>query len=393
SASAAPARDGDIVDTLSRFIGAGNEAVQQFGAAGETLVHIGGGTFAGAGTGSVKRGLARRWDAALEPWRQASRTTRDSLPYRLAPHALLVSDIATSLVAPALEGDMRGAVGNAVNMAVSPAVTGAGVSLFGAIGSGAGAAVGSFIPVVGTAAGAMVGGAIGTVAGGFIASFAYDKYVKELVGKGVEAGIAGVFDTDPLRQAMLARDAFLRGQAQGELRQAWEGLRMVSQDFDPGQSVELVGPGTTPYIVVPREPETTLPEPGAAGDLLAGVKTFVLNQNSEMNHPVVCTIDDGQVSCSLPPAGIGPAVRQLYQSLSGVVAGNTLDLEFRAGFESDGNDCTNTTVYRGSNQVVLEEGGRTLATSTVTMTSSGCGEPMATSDSYSDVVGTWHAVQ
>ncbi|MHB1109880.1 MAG: hypothetical protein ACYCZU_06145, partial [Devosia sp.] len=65
--------------------------------------------------------------------------------------------------------------------------------------------VGSFIPVVGTALGGMVGGAIGTVAGGFITSFAYDKYVKELVGKGVETGLAAVFDTDPLGQAMLAR--------------------------------------------------------------------------------------------------------------------------------------------------------------------------------------------
>ncbi|MDP2412091.1 MAG: hypothetical protein Q8M26_17645, partial [Pseudolabrys sp.] len=195
--------------------------------------------------------------------------------YKVLPHAFTVADEGMSMLGAAIEGDYRGAMGTAVSVAVEPSATAAAASVFGAIGTGVGATVGSFIPVVGTAGGAMVGGAIGTVAGGYISSFAYDKYVKDHVGKGVEAGLAGLFDDTRLHEAMMARDAFLRDQGADDLKAAWSQLRMVSKDFNPA-GVELVGPGSTPYIVPPK-PALPDPQQQAAlttGNVLAGVRKF-----------------------------------------------------------------------------------------------------------------------
>lgn len=391
SAQPSMALDQETLDRISRHLGATAEAVSKFGEIGETLTHIASGKF--SGTGSQKRDMARRVDDALDPWRKASASTKASLPYTVAPNAFLLSDFATSVFAPAMEGDYRGAMGGAANIAVAPTATGAGATLFGAIGTGIGATVGSFIPVVGTALGSMVGGAIGTVAGGYVSAAAYDIYVKDLVQKGVEGGIAAVFDVAPLQQAMMARDAFLREQGADDLKRAWADLNMVSKDFNP-EGVELVWPGSTPYIVqTPPGGTTPLPpEPGAVGDLLAGIKGVVLSVGSARS--TTCMIDDGKVNCSLPPPSIGPAVRELSSSLSGVVDGNTLVLEFRAEFEAKGtNDCTTRTVYRGPEKVVLETGGKTLTTSSITMTVSGdCSGPMTTTHNYSSA-GLWHVVE
>jgi hypothetical protein len=163
-------------------------------------------------------------------------------------------------------------------------------------------AIGSFIPVVGTAVGGMVGGAVGTVAGGYLSAIAYDKYVKDLVGGGVEAGIAAIFDTSNLTQAMMARDAFLREQGANDLKKAWDSLRLVSRDFNPA-GIELVGPGATPYIVAPKPPPTPsdaapAPEqqaalpPGTATALPASFQIVV--DGSPVSD---CAIADGRMRC------------------------------------------------------------------------------------------------
>jgi len=388
--SPALALEQDDLDSLSRHLGATAEAASKFGEVGETLTHISSGQF--SGTGSQKRAMARRVDAAMQPWRNASAATKGSLPYKVAPPAFMVSDVATGIVAPMMEGDVRGALGSAVNIGVAPTVTGAGASLFGAIGTGTGAVVGSFIPVVGTAVGSMVGGAVGTVAGGYISAFAYDKYIKDLVGKAVEGGIAGVLDDTPLHQAMMARDTFLREQAADDLKAAWQDLRMVSASFNP-EGTELMGGGAMPYIVAPKAPvpspdaqqQAALPPP-TVGDLLTGVKKIMLE------GPTVCTIDNGLVNCTQPPANIGPAVRQISRSLSGIVTGNTLELTLRDVFEARDAKCTVTTVYQGQYQVVLEAGGRALGKQTVTMSVAGCAKPMKTTNHYSGV-GTWRVLE
>ncbi len=383
------ALDQDDRQSLSRHGEASVEAFAKFGDVGETLTHISSRKF--AGTGSQRREMSRRLDVALEPWKNASQSAKNSLSYKVLPHAFTVADEGMSMLGAAIEGDYRGVMGTAVSVAVEPSATAAGASVIGAIGTGIGATVGSFIPVVGTAGGAMVGGAIGTVAGGYICSVAYDIYIKEWVGKGVEAGLAGLFDDTKLHEALMARDQFLREQGADDLKAAWSQLRMVSKDFNPA-GVELVGPGSTPYIVPPKPPlpdpqqQAALP-PASVGDLLAGVKKIAFD------GPTTCTIDNGQVNCSQPPANIGSAVRVISRSLSGVVAGNSLELEHRDVFEAKDAKCTSRTVYRGHYQVILEAGGRALIKTSMTLDVSGnCGKPISRSDNYSGV-GTWRVLE
>ncbi|ADZ70258.1 hypothetical protein [Polymorphum gilvum] len=300
----------DDLDSLSRHLAASGEAAARFGEVGETLTNLGKNSFAGAGTGSQKRDLARRANAALDPWRRASAATKASLPYKVAPHAFMVSDVITSVMAPGIEGDYRGATSNAVNIAVSVQAVGGGVALFGAIGSGVGATLGSFIPVVGTAFGGMVGGAIGKVAGGYIAATGYDLYVKEAVGQGVDAGLSCLFDTDPLSQARQARQEFLRAKAAADLLPRWEALHAVGRDFGGGET-ELVGPGGLPRVLPPDV------EPNVAqttGNVLAGVRKFSLG-------PQVWEITDGAATFET----VYPGVVHTTHTARGTVGVNRIE--------------------------------------------------------------------
>jgi hypothetical protein len=240
----AHAVDQDDLDTLSRHGAASFEAFAKFGEVGETLRDMRTSDFVGIGTGSQKRDMARRANRAIEPWRKASASAKNNLSYKLVPSAMLATDIATSFIAPSMEGDIRGAVSGAVNIAVAPSVVGT----FTAIGTGAGAVLGSFVPVVGNALGGVVGGAVGTVAGGYISAYAYDKYVKELVARAVEGGIAAVFDTSPLQQAMQARQAFLHRNASPEVKAEWDRMNAVSRSFGGGES-QVLDWERLPYVI------------------------------------------------------------------------------------------------------------------------------------------------
>ena len=274
--------DAADADALSHFVG---DAAQALGEAGETLRELKSGEFADV-RGRVARGAVKaKWNAATAPLRNSSAALRKSLPYKVAPTLFTISDTITSVLAPAIEGDYRGAMGNAANLAVAPTASGAGASLFGAVGTGIGATIGSFIPVVGTVAGGMVGGAIGTFAGGFVAASAYDRYVKDNLAGGLEAGIAALFDETPRQQAMDARHAFLYDTGADDIRTYWDNLRATGLSPD---EVELIGPELSPDIAVPKEPVPSALPPAApvADGPLAGVRKFSIG-------PEVWTIEDG----------------------------------------------------------------------------------------------------
>jgi len=294
SPQSALALDQDDLDTLSRHGAASFEAFAKFGDVGETLSHIGSSKF--SGTGSQRRAMSRQVDSAMQPWRDASAAAKGSLSYKLVPSAMLATDIATSFIAPTMEGDIRGAMSGAVNIAVAPTVVGS----FTAIGTGAGAMFGSFVPVVGNALGGMVGGAVGTVVGGYISAYAYDKYVKEMVSKAVEGGIAAVFDTSPLQQAMQAKQAFLHENASPEVKAEWDRMNAVSRSFGGGEG-QVLDWERLPYIVeqkpvVPdRQQQAALPQAPA----LPPMTRFEIRISSGSGGATVddCRIDGEQVSC------------------------------------------------------------------------------------------------
>lgn len=149
------AQDETPTETAGRWLGGANEGVQAFGKVGNLLVSVTAKSFVGAGTGADKRALANSWNNALQAWKGTADATKGSLAYSVAPAAFVVSDIATSVVAPAMEGDGSGAV----NAGVSSLATAEGAAVGAKIFAVAGGAVGSFFPVVGTAAGTVVGGA------------------------------------------------------------------------------------------------------------------------------------------------------------------------------------------------------------------------------------------
>jgi len=385
ASSPALALDQEDLDTLSRHGAASFEAFAKFGDVGETLTHIGSSKF--SGTGSQRRAMARQVDNAMQPWRDASAAAKGSLSYKLVPSAMLATDIATSFIAPTMEGDIRGAVSGAVNIAVAPTVVGS----FTAIGTGAGAMLGSFVPVVGNALGGMVGGAVGTVAGGYISAYAYDKYVKELVSKAVEGGIAAVFDTSPLQQAMQARQAFLHENASPEVKADWDRMNAVSRSFGGGEG-QVLDWERLPYVVTPMLPTPDAEQQAALGDGLPA--SFVLNQSTQTNYPLNCTIKDAQVTCSGQHSqGSGTT---LTISLAGTVSGNTLEVENFTVFEA-ATGCTSRAEYRGRDKIVLEAGGRAAISGSHTATQTLRGVPCPTgpttwSNSYSGV-GTWRAVK
>ncbi|MCC0030131.1 MAG: hypothetical protein H6891_07690 [Brucellaceae bacterium] len=268
--------DYSALDNLSRFVGSTNATVQEIGKLGGTLRDMRANDFAGMGTGSQRRGMARAVNAATEPWKRTGNAVKNSAPYKAAPGLFLASDVITSVVAPLSAYDVKGATAGAVNIAVSNIAGNAGTAAAGGFGAGIGMAVGSFFPVIGTAAGGVVGGAIGSVAGGFISSSAYDIYVKQTVLDAVEGGLAWIFDSDPLAQAMQAREEHLRQVAAIDLLPEWEKLHMIGSDFG-ASGVELVSPPAIFYE--PGKPEATaLPAP-ETGDMLAGVSKLQIGDS------------------------------------------------------------------------------------------------------------------
>ncbi|MBV9347746.1 MAG: hypothetical protein JO245_07195 [Pseudolabrys sp.] len=277
--SPAQALDQDDADSFIRFGDASTEAFRKFGdsALGTIKRSEYREDFKGIGNKYQDYQAMRRAERVMETGRNAVRGAKGSLSYAVLPSAFLIADEGMEFAGAAAGGDMPTAVGTAVSVAAEMKAVAGTAALFGAWG----AAAGSFLPVVGTTIGGVIGGAVGVAAGGFTASYAYDKYLKKMVVNGV-AGMAGVFDETPLHKAMMARDELLREQAAGDLRAEWEKLRMVSADFNP-EGAELIGPGTTPYIVVPKAPSpptsasTPAPEQQSAlttGNVLAGVRKF-----------------------------------------------------------------------------------------------------------------------
>ncbi len=241
--------------------------------------------------------------------------------------------------------------------------------------------------MIGNIAGSIVGGAVGTAAGGFICAFGYDKYVKDYVAKGV-TGIVSVFDTAPLTEAMEAKRAFLWATMAPEERAQLQGLQSGRGDAARLRHAALCPGAEATGAWRPGAGRAAAGGAAAAavGDLLVGVKKIVLD------GPTICTIGNGQVDCTQPPANIGSAVRQISRSLSGVVRGNTLELALRDVFEARDAKCTVTTVYHGPYQVVLEAGGRALGKQSITMSVTGCSAPMTTTNNYSGV-GTWRVLE
>ncbi|MDP1582721.1 MAG: hypothetical protein Q8M18_04750, partial [Bradyrhizobium sp.] len=311
--------------------------------------------------------------------------------YKVLPHAFTVADEGMSMLGAAIEGDYRGAMGTAVSVAVEPSATAAAASVFGAIGTGIGATVGSFIPVVGTAGGAMVGGAIGTVAGGYICAVAYDIYVKEWVGKGVEGGIAGMIDVAPQQQAMRTRHEFLYAQAADDLKPHWDRLRAAG--FGSG-GVELIGPESTPYISIPKPP---LPDPQQQAALPGGPSIGpgdiqILAGDTVTN----CSIADDKMRCERSWI-LG--LERWHWQFEGTINGSTV-----VGNDLTVHDVRFQTVncgyrWRWSYQLRydFEDGGRvriTASNGAISLVSNTCPVPPKSvlPPSYSGVV-TWRARQ
>ncbi len=339
------------------------------------------------------RDIASRWldagDAAMQSLAKTGGTLTNIVTGNFTRLSRTIAITgAASMLGAVSALDVRGAVSEAAATVVGGNVTAGGAALFGEIGAVTGGAVGSFFPVIGNIAGSMVGGAVGTAAGGFICAFGYDKYVKDYVAKGV-TGIVSAFDTAPLTRAMEAKRAFLWATMAPEERAQLQGFNR--------EEVTLLDFGTLPYVLVPKQPapdaqqQAALP-PAVVGDLLVGVRKIMLD------GPTICTIDSGRVDCTQPPANIGSAVRIVSRSLAGVVAGNILELEWRDVFESHDERCTNRTVYQGHRQFALEADGRALDKGSVTMTSSVSGNPGICGKSMTRTgngtnVGTWRVLE
>ncbi|MDP2409216.1 MAG: hypothetical protein Q8M26_02905 [Pseudolabrys sp.] len=394
SAQPALALDQDDLDSLSRHGGATFEAFSKFGDIGETLTHVSSGKF--EGTGSQKRAMAGRFSRAMAPVRGASQATKNSLSYKVLPHAFMASDIVTSIIAPAIEGDYRGAMGSAVNIGAAPTLTGAGASVFGAIGTGIGATVGSFIPVVGTAGGAMVGGAIGTVAGGYICAAAYDIYVKEWVGKGVEGGIAGMFDVAPQQQAMRTRHEFLYAQAADDLKPHWDRLRAAG--FGSG-GVELIGPESTPYISIPKPPlpdpqqQAALPPVGPSS--VNGDIEIVLWDSGYPDYRVraECRISSGEMRCE--GSKTDPNLLLTYR-FDGHIDGSVAIGQFSEVIETRLQGCAQRYAISFQMRYDFDDAGQmrgTASAGTQTLLSNSCpyAVPPSKATPAHTVVGTWKA--
>ncbi len=351
-AAVAPAHalDNETSDEVGRWLGSSNEAVQRFGASGETLRDLTKGDFAGAGTGSVKRSLRNEWNAALQPWKDASQTVRNSLPYKVLPNVFTISDVATSVVAPAIEGDGRGAMSGVANIAAATGAAAAGASLFGAVGS----TIGAYLPMISTASGAaMIGGAIGPIAGGLIVAYAYDKYGKDAVGSFVE-GLIALGDVDPLTQAMRAREEYFARQAAPELAREWQRGLDVSRSM--GQEEEqLPGKLSGWYQPKPFQPQTqqqqqqpqaspTAPQPVS----LANAKKIEIISwvpPGETKIRVLCSVESSRVDCS---GGVTQKGFRAETQQSGTFSGNVIEFKEHVRVAYDHPAC-GTVVYEMDN--------------------------------------------
>jgi len=385
-------------ETMGRWVGGTNQAVQDFGNAGDALANVTAGSFVGAGTGTTKRSLARGWNTTFAEWRALSKATKDSLPYKVAPALFAASDVST-IVGSAIEGDGKGAASGAVNMAVSSLTTtggaAAGASLFSAIGG----TVGTFVfPVAGTAAGTMVGGAIGTVTGGFVASIAYDRYGKSIVGNIVEGGLSVLFDPDPLQDAIRAREDFLRKQAAPELQANWDYNTSVGASY--GQEEEqLFKPLRGVY-------ELKAPPAAAPFAALQSVRRIQIStwgkDTPQYKVPLTCDFTGNAVRCTGTFRIDTPGARSwstyvLQGTLSeNVISGNT-NLLVSAEI-SNGSPCKSFTYeYSHHETITLAEDGSVasqVSPSTGRLTKNNC-SPMlkATMDSPGATsIGTWRVI-
>ena len=293
SVNAQDSKGSETTETLGQGLSATNSGIGNLGKAADGLKGLTSGAFVGQ---RVMKGAGKAaWNGLFNDVRKAAEASKNSVGFAVAAKALWFNDLADGVVAPLVEGDGRGAVSGAVNIAINDAVVSAGTVGVAALG----AAIGSVIPIAGTAAGAslgtMVGGAIGTVAGGFVSSLAFDRYGKALVAKGVEGVIASLFDTGDLQKAMNARRELWYAQASPELQKVENDLSAVSESFG-NESVELLGPGSSPYIVA--KPDA----PAATGeDVLAGVTKFELmlwsSGRPDTKGSNICQISGRNFSC------------------------------------------------------------------------------------------------
>lgn len=392
--SAAAQDDEAPSETIGRWLGGTNEAVQAFGKSQNLLVPLTAKSFVGSGPGSTKRALAKSWNAIGQGLRGTADATKNSLPYSVAPTVFNISDFATSVVAPAIEGDGKGAVSGAVNVGVSSIVATqgatAGAQLFGAIGG----TVGSFIPVVGTAAGAMVGGAIGTVAGGFIASIAYDRYGKSIVGKIIEGGLSAVFDPDPMLQAIAAREDFLRKQAAPELQANWDYNVSVGQSY--GQEEEqLFKPLTGVYT--PK----IAPAPGDLAVDWNSVKLIELVFWTDPNFKVhlQCDVAPGVLNCTGHERY--PGAREEL-SLTGTISGNAIAFKEHITLVYASGECDSSYDIHTNSRHTLLPGGQEKfhmlgGTGRWLYFRGKCGRtdliPVETKIPQIDGVGTWRVIK
>jgi hypothetical protein len=333
-------------DIAGRWLGATDAAIQSAGKAGGTLTNIATGKF---------EGLSR---------------------------SISIADAASTLgAASAL--DVRGTVSGAAAIAVGGKVTAGGAALFGEIGAVTGGAVGSFFPVIGNIAGSIVGGAVGTAAGGFIAAFGYDKYLKDYVTSGT-TGIMSVFDRAPLNDAMEAKRAFLWATMAPE-------ERAQLQAFKP-EEVALLDFGALPYVPVLKQPVPGVPAAPSQQEATLGdgvPASFELNQNSQVNYPLACTVTGERVSCFGRHAQ-GPGMT-LTITLTGTRAGNVLEMDNFTVFEAT-TGCTSRAEYRGHDTIALEKGGRATIhgslTARQTLRDSSCKGPLTWGGPY-QATGSW----
>jgi hypothetical protein len=390
-----PARalEQEDIESLGRILGASNEAVSRVGEAGEVLKDFGKNDFVGAGTGSVKRGLARGWNDALQPWKDASERVREGLPFKIVGKAFQASDYVTP-IGSASAGDVRGTVSGVAQIAVGTQATAGGAAFFGAVGTGAGAVVGSFFPVVGNIVGAEIGGAIGTVAGGFISAYGYDKYLKDYVGAGVEAGFASVFDTAGVTQTIRARQSFLHQNLSPEVADQLK----TSLAFSSGE-VQMLDWERVPYAIVkPQQPSaapTPVPEQQAALPPV-GAPTGDFQINPGDPQVFNCTIAAGVMRCEGSYAlGMARWQYRVEATLNGTTATGTqstiLDQRYQSG-------CGYRELMQWPARYEFEDGGRvriTLSPGTVKLLSNSCPVPPRSvmPSSSTSGVSTWRARQ
>ena len=194
---------------------------------------------------------------------------------KLAPQLFQAADVINAVAFPLIAGDGRGTVSGAVDLGATSAVSTAGTAGGEWLGTVIGGTVGCWVPVVGNVVGATVGGAVGGFAGGYLAGAGYESYLKGSVVNAVEAGIAMLVDTDPLMQKMQAHEAALYRLLSPELAE----MIKTSASFGGGE-MQLQDWGR--LVATPAQDQAAL-----GGELPA---SFVLNQNSELNQPVICKI-------------------------------------------------------------------------------------------------------